>query len=105
MIVEVQLSPDPEKRYRWPRYHASLGDRLRAPATLLVVAVGAEVARWAAAPIDNGQPASIFRPLVLGPEAVPWVADETEARRTRRGNANAANAAGWRHGRPRRAVT
>lgn len=37
IVVEVQLSPDVQKRFTWPVYVAGLRARLKCPACLLVV--------------------------------------------------------------------
>src|SRR5262245_45592296 len=56
IIVEVQLQVNADKHYSWPVYLAGLRARLRCPAWLLVVAPEPAVARWAARPIELGQP-------------------------------------------------
>ena len=61
--------------------HEARYARLRCPCVLLVVTCEEATARWAATPIDLGQPGAAFRPLVLGPAAVPVVTDRAEARR------------------------
>ncbi len=84
IIVEVQLNRDDDKMYTWPLYAAALRGkrcRHRRPTCVMVVAPDADVAGWAAQPIETGQPGSPFTPLVLGPDAVPWVTDVEEARR------------------------
>jgi len=79
-IVEVQLSTAPDKRFSWPLYASALRAKLRCPTCVLVVTPDARVARWAAQPIDTGQPASPFIPLVVGPDLVPRVSDLALAR-------------------------
>jgi hypothetical protein len=37
IVVEVQLLPDPQKRFTWPVYVAGLRARLKCPACVLVV--------------------------------------------------------------------
>ena len=81
IVVEVQLGYDDDKPYSWPLYAAALRARLRCPTCVLVVTPDAAIARWANRPIDTGQPASPFWPLVLGPSAVPLVTDVDTARR------------------------
>ena len=81
LVIEVQLGPDPDKRWTWPAYLANLRRRLQRDALLLVVATDATVASWAEAPIAMGQPRWVLRPLVLGPSAVPIVTDPAEAAR------------------------
>jgi hypothetical protein len=79
IVVEVQLSPDKDKRESWPVYLTSLRSRVSCPVVLLVVAPDAAVARWCAQPIELGHPGFALRPLVLGPEAVPVIVDEQAA--------------------------
>jgi len=81
LVIEVQLGPDPDKRWTWPAYLANLRRRLQRDALLLVVATDATVAAWAETPIAMGQPGWVLRPLVLGPSAVPIVTDPAEAAR------------------------
>ena len=81
IVVEVQLAPDPDKRYVWPLYAAALRAKLRCPACVLVVTPDAAVARWAAQPQHVGPGRSVFAPLVLGPERVPRVTDREVAAR------------------------
>ncbi|MFD5179241.1 hypothetical protein ACFWM1_25765 [Nocardia sp. NPDC058379] len=77
VVVEVQLRPDPDKRWSWPVYVASLRARLRCPTLLPVVCPDARTARWAAKPIDlgYGNPSVGLTPLVLDPAGVPVVTD------------------------------
>lgn len=80
IVVEVQVASDPEAFRNWPVYVTALYFRLHCPAALLVVCVDVDVARWAAEPIDLGQPGSRLVPLVVGPEQVPVVDDVAAAR-------------------------
>lgn len=79
VIVEVQRSPDPRKRFAWPAYCTNLRARLNADAVVLVVTVDEATARWAAEPIHLGGD-NWFRPLVLRPGDVPEILDEERAR-------------------------
>lgn len=79
VVVEIQLQPRDDKRWAWPLYLAALRRRWRCPALLLVVCVDDATARWAAAPIDVGNPGFRLRPLVLGPSAVPVIGDRDAA--------------------------
>lgn len=45
VVVEVQLRPDPDKRWSWPVYVTSLRARLHRPTLLLVVCPDARTAR------------------------------------------------------------
>ncbi|MEJ1963792.1 MAG: DUF4351 domain-containing protein [Gammaproteobacteria bacterium] len=79
IVVEVQLSENPRKRFVWPAYVASLRARLECPVSLLVVTADDAVARWAARSIEMGG-LHQFTPYVLGPSGIPEVADEVQAR-------------------------
>jgi hypothetical protein len=81
IVVEVQLERDPDKRWTWPAYVATLRERKRCPVCLLVVTRDRAVARWCAQPIDVGPGWQPLSPLVLGPDAVPVVVDDEQARR------------------------
>ena len=81
IILEVQRDEDPDKLYSWPAYVVVVRSKKRCPAIVLVVAPDADVARWAAQPIDLGLGLGSIRPLVLGPASVPEVTDPEEAAR------------------------
>ena len=81
IVVEVQLSVDPDKCWSWPVYLASLRARLRCGVALLVIAADEAVSVWAARPIDTGHPGFALAPLVLGPRSVPVVRDAEQASR------------------------
>jgi hypothetical protein len=78
IVVEVQLGLDERKRFTWPLYQAGLRANLECPACVLVVTPYAEVAEWASSVIETG-PTTTFRPLVLGPKAVPVVTNRSIA--------------------------
>lgn len=78
IIVEVQLSRNPDKKFVWPVYATNLRARLEVPVSLLVVTTDEATARWAAEPISLGN-GGVFRPLVLSPSGVPEVLDEAQA--------------------------
>ncbi len=82
LIVEVQLGKDERKKWTWPLYATALRAREHVPVTLLVLAPRAAVADWASLPIELGQPASAFVPLVLGPSLVPMVTRSADAERS-----------------------
>jgi len=46
-----------------------------------VVTVDAAIAAWAARPIRTGHPGFDLVPIVLGPEAMPWVTEPDQARK------------------------
>ncbi|HWN68825.1 MAG TPA: hypothetical protein VNM90_14405 [Haliangium sp.] len=79
-IVEVQLEPDDAKHFTWPQYVIGARTRYRCRATLVVVAVDERVARWCAQPIELDRAGHLFRPVVIGPAAIPVVTDEAQAR-------------------------
>jgi len=81
LIVEVQLSIDPRKRYSWPDYSTGARATYCCPVGLLVVAPDPDVAAWCVEPIETGIPGFVLRPPVLGRTAVPVVTDPTEAAR------------------------
>jgi hypothetical protein len=78
VITEVQLGPDPDKHRSWPGYVAVSWARTGVATHLLVLALDPEVAQWAARPIDVGH--FVFRPIVVGPEAIPLLVDPRAAR-------------------------
>jgi hypothetical protein len=75
----VQRTTDEDKRVSWPAYAAVLRSRLKRKVCLLVVTTKESVARWARQPIELGG-GNWYRPLVLGPGAIPAVTDEAVAR-------------------------
>lgn len=75
-VVEVQLRPDPEKRFTWPYHLAGVRARLRCPVALLVIALDENAARWCARPIDLGFAQAIVTPAVLGPATIPRLTPE-----------------------------
>lgn len=79
VVVEVQLSRDPGKRWSWPVYLPTLRARLRCPAVLLVLCASDKVAEWCGAPIEVGHPGYALRPLVIGPHGIPLVNDPAQA--------------------------
>jgi hypothetical protein len=81
IVVEVQLTRDPRKRFTWPLYVAALHAKLACATCLVVVTADDDVARWAAEPITTLQPGPAFTPLVFGPERIPIVTDAAEATR------------------------
>jgi hypothetical protein len=80
VIVEVQRSPDLEKRLSWPGYVAVSWARNAQRTYLLVITLDVATARWAAEPIDVGH--FEFRPIVVGPNAVPVITETDAARRS-----------------------
>jgi hypothetical protein len=81
IIVEVQLTSVPQKRWSWPAYAAVARAVHRCPVALLVVAPDPSVAAWCAEPIETGMPGFVLCPHVLPRTAVPVVTDPEEAAR------------------------
>jgi hypothetical protein len=80
-VVEVQLRPDPRKRWTWPVYQAVLRARLACPVALVVITLDEATARWCAVPIELDDNGSRVCPCVIGPALVPFVTDVERARR------------------------
>ncbi|MDX2675609.1 hypothetical protein [Streptomyces soliscabiei] len=84
LVVESQGQPDDRKRGSWPYYLSYLYEKYRCEPVLIVVTQSSATARWAARPIHlgvRGVPSLTVRPFVLGPDNVPLIATEEEARR------------------------
>ena len=79
LVLEVQLGRNSRKRWSWPVYLTGLRARLHCDVGLLVVTNDARIARWSARPIHTGHPDWVLTPLVLGPNAVPFVRDQQQA--------------------------
>ncbi|GHH87403.1 hypothetical protein [Streptomyces capitiformicae] len=84
LILESQGKKDERKRGSWPYYLSYLHEKYRCQPVLIVMSQSRATARWAAQPIRLGLPSwssMVVRPLVLGPDNVPVIADEAEAAR------------------------
>ena len=79
IVVEVQLQPDPRKRFSWPVYVTGLRARLECPCCLLVVTASDKTAKWAGEPIALGPGAQLV-PLVVAPAGVPVIIDPERAK-------------------------
>ncbi|MDI1483319.1 hypothetical protein [Polyangium sp. y55x31] len=79
IVVEAQLSPDPDKSFAWPAYVVGARARYRCPACLLVVTPDATLAARLARPIVLGPGEARVTPFVLGPQGIPVVTEATEA--------------------------
>ncbi|MEV5956918.1 hypothetical protein AB0M11_24655 [Streptomyces sp. NPDC051987] len=82
LAVESQGKPDERKRGSWPYYLAFLYEKYRCEPVLIVTTQSSATAKWAAQPIQlglRGRESLTVRPLVLGPDNVPLIADEREA--------------------------
>ena len=80
IVVEVQLSPDEEKRYTWPVYLTHMRAKLRCPTVLLVVAPDGPVARWCGQRLETGHRGFVLKPYLAGPESIPVVTRPEQAR-------------------------
>lgn len=80
VIVEVQLSPSQDKRASWLQYVATAHRKLLRPVTVMVLAVTEEMARWCEEPHGYDRLGNTFRPLVIGPDAIPRVTSLEQAR-------------------------
>ncbi|WP_149829263.1 hypothetical protein [Streptomyces tailanensis] len=84
LVVESQGERDDRKRRSWPYYLSYLYAKYRYEPVLIVTTQSSATARWAAEPIRLGvrsRPSMTVRPLVLGPDNVPVIADEVEVAR------------------------
>ncbi|WP_406476885.1 hypothetical protein [Streptomyces sp. NBC_01615] len=82
LVVEAQGKKDEGKRGSWAYYLSYLYAKYRCEPVLIVLTQSRATARWAARPIQLGLPgwhSLTVRPLVLGPDNVPLIADEQEA--------------------------
>jgi hypothetical protein len=75
IVLESQREIDVRKTFSWPVYLSVARAERRAPALVLVLAIDAEVAAWAAETIDLGVGLASVQPLVLGPATLPVVTD------------------------------
>lgn len=83
-VIESQGRKDEAKRGSWAYYLSYLYEKYHCEPVLIVVTQSAATARWAAKPIQfglPGWPSLTVRPLVLGPENVPVIADRHVAER------------------------
>ncbi|ANH91619.1 hypothetical protein A8713_10895 [Streptomyces sp. SAT1] len=84
LVVESQGKKDERKRGSWPYYLSYLYEKYRCEPVLIVTTQSSATARWASRPIRLGFPgwhSLTVRPLVLGPDNVPVIADERQAER------------------------
>lgn len=84
LVVESQGKKDEGKRRSWPYYLSYLYAKYHCEPVLIVTTQSSSTARWAAQPIHlgvRGRPSLTVRPLVLGPDNVPLIADESEVAR------------------------
>jgi hypothetical protein len=80
--LESQGKTDERKRGSWPYYLSYLYEKYRCEPVLIVITQSSSTAKWASRPIRLGFPgweSLTVRPLVLGPDNVPVIADERQA--------------------------
>lgn len=82
MVVEVQLERDTDKRLSWPVYVTTLRARFDCQACLLVISPLRAIASWCAQKIEMGHKDFVLKPYVLGPDGIPVITEEDEARRS-----------------------
>lgn len=78
IVFEVQLAIDRRKARTWPLYAAWVHHRLGCSVHVVVLAVDAGVAAWAAGPFGSGDLS--LRTCVIGPEHIPPITDAALAR-------------------------
>src|SRR5690242_12932067 len=81
-VIESQGKVDDRKRGSWPYYLSYLYEKYRCEPVLIVVTQNSATAKWASRPIRLGfrdWHSLTVRPLVLGPDNVPVIADEQSA--------------------------
>jgi hypothetical protein len=81
IVVEVQLSIDPDKRFTWPPYVTVTREEYRCPVDLLILAPDPVVAKWCEEPIPIGVRRFVLEPPVLQGNRIPKVKDPAEATR------------------------
>lgn len=84
LVVESQGKKDEDKRGSWAYYLSYLYAKYRCEPVLIVLTQSTATARWASQPIQLGLPgwhSLTVRPLVLGPDNVPLIANERDAAR------------------------
>lgn len=77
-LLEVQLTPDPDKGWTWPNYYAAARDRWRCPVLLIIITRTRAMARWCRRTITSEQ--MTFTPIVLGPDEIPAIIDPRTTR-------------------------
>jgi hypothetical protein len=80
VVVEVQLTRDPSRRYVWLEYVTSVRSRFKCPVYLVVVTRSAAMARWCAKPLRINPMGSVLRPLVVTSASVPEITKVRAAR-------------------------
>ena len=81
IVLESQRDKAPRKKFSWPVYITVARAERECDAVVLVIAIDAEIAAWAAQTIDLGLGRGTVEPFVLGPATVPVVTDRAVANR------------------------
>lgn len=79
IVLEMQRRREEKKLKSWPSYGTLLRARHDIPVCVVVITPSSSVARWAAEPIYLGG-GNYYRVLVIGPDKIPVVTDEQQAR-------------------------
>ena len=79
VVLESQRDDDARKKFSWPVYVTVARAERKSPAVVLVIAVDADIAAWAADKIDLGLGLGVIQPLVLGPANLPVITDAVVA--------------------------
>ena len=79
LIIEVQLQRDAGKHMAWLQYAVGARLRIKCPATVIVFAPDEGIAKWCARPVSLDRAGNRYRPLVIGPAAVPVITDAEQA--------------------------
>jgi hypothetical protein len=79
IVLESQRDKAARKKFSWPVYVSVARAERESPSVVLVIAIDAEIAAWAADKIDLGLGLGVLQPLVLGPAILPMVTDPAVA--------------------------
>ncbi|AUX44409.1 hypothetical protein SOCE26_058730 [Sorangium cellulosum] len=79
IVLEAQRDMAPRKKFSWPVYITVARAERESPTVVLVIAIDAEIAAWAAEKIDLGLGRGVIQPFVLGPATLPVVTDPAVA--------------------------
>jgi hypothetical protein len=79
IVLESQRDIDARKKFSWPVYISVARAERESATVVLVIAIDADIAAWAAEKIDLGLGLALVQPLVLGPATLPVVTDSAMA--------------------------
>ncbi|HIY41203.1 MAG TPA: hypothetical protein H9836_08760 [Candidatus Nocardiopsis merdipullorum] len=80
VVVEQQMSWDPDKYWTWPVYLTTARCQLECPSVLLVLCPSDQLAKRYSGPILLSDTGDTITPLVVGPSNTPTVVDTERAR-------------------------